>query len=227
MGLKSQSDGELLQKIESSLNYLGIRKIDKNIGQFFETNYNHFFSNSENSDIKYVSEDGFIICKDNSTFKLKMTPSYIYPDKICMELYNLDNKFIQSYVIEFLDSSANMIKIIERKHYNIQSNDNQKLKKRILSTIYLNSNKYYEKKLEVEVDSDDVYSTETNTWYPRLDDTFVKSYISLGEISKQQSSILYEKGDLDSTTPITEKEFKFLLNKNNSSKSFKKYKKCA
>lgn len=225
-GLNTGKDYDLFEKIKSSLKYLKINKLDGKISKFFESNYNYFFSQEETPFIKYVQEDGFIVCCNDSTFKLKLTPSYAYPDKICIELYNLNDNFIQGYLIEYLDSSANMVRITERKHYNINIDDNQKIKKRITSTIYLNCNKYFEKKTEVRMDKNDVCSQEISTWYPKLDDSYVKSFVSLGESFNQGSKIIYEKGDMNSSTQITEKEFKNIIYGNGSNSLLKKYEKC-
>lgn len=209
MKAEKKSKKQTIVNLKNALSYLHLDDIDKELSQFIETNYKFYFESLTNTNISYANANGFkIISTDNSEFKLTMIPDSVTPEKIIVELINLDGNSIQSYTVNYL--TDNKVKIINRSSLNtIDLSGNTRLQKKYVEKTYKNGKIYSEKRLDNYIsDTDNNCSRETRTFYPNLDDTYVKSQISIGmENSIYPTSVIYVKFDGKSVKAISQTEF--------------------
>lgn len=209
MKAEKKSKKQLIVKLKNALSYLHLEDIDKELSKFFETNYKFYFECLPNTYISYANENGFkLVNSNNSEFNLTMIPDSVNPEKIIVELINLEGDSIQSYTVKYLTNST--IKVIKR--CSLKTNDLngiERLQKKYEEKIYTNGKLYSEKRLDNYVsDTDNNCSRETTTYYSNLDDTYVKSQISIGmENSIFPTSIRYVKYDGKSVKSISPTEF--------------------
>ena len=209
MKAEKKNKRQMISKIKSAISYLKIDELDKELSKFIETNYKFYFECLTNTNISYANSNSFkITSMDNSEFKLTMIPDSVAPEKIIIELINLDGKSIQSYTINYL--SNNNVKLIKRS--SLMTNDlngNTRLQKKYIEKTFKNGKLYNEKKLDNYIgDTDNNCSRETITFYPNLDDAYVKSQISIGmDDSIYPTSIRYVKYDGKEVKLISQTEF--------------------
>jgi hypothetical protein len=219
---------QLVEQVMSSISYLHLEYIDSELNSFINNNFKFFFE-CMNADISYANTNGFkIINKDGSEYKITMIPDSVKPEKIIVELVNLNGNSIQSYTINYLTN--NVINVIKRT--SLKTNDlkgNERLQKSHIEKVYKNDKLYREKKLDNYVsDTDNNCSRETVTYYPNLDDTYVKSQISIGmDDSIYPTSIRYIKYDGKNVKSISPSEYRLSTNLLRKDKVLSICKKCA
>lgn len=209
MKAEKKDKRQMVSKLKSALSYLRLEEIDKELSKFINTNYNFYFECLTNTNISYVNSNGFkLVSMDNSEFKITMIPDSVTPEKIVIELTNLDGNSKQSYTINYL--SDNNIKVTKRTSLCTNDlNGNSKLQKKYIERTYKNGKLYTEKRLDNYIgDTDNNCSRETTIFYPNLNDTYVKSQISIGmENSIYPTSIRYLKYDGKDVKSISQSEF--------------------
>lgn len=219
---------QLVEQVMKSISYLHLNYIDNDLNNFINNNYK-FFIECINSDISYANGNGFkIVNKDNSEYRITMIPDSVKPEKIMVELINLNGNSIQNYTINYLTN--NVINIVKRT--SLKTNDlkgNERLQKSYIEKVYKNEKLYREKRLDNYVsDTDNNCSRETTTYYPNLDDAYVKSQISIGmDNSIYPTSIRCINFDGKNAKSISLSEFNSSTNLLKKDKVLSICKKCA
>lgn len=226
MKIEKHSKKDDLVKIDKYFTCLNIGKFDEEIVRFWQINFEHFINKINSRDVEFIKDSGFILNhKDNTTFKVVFTPTFVAPTKITLELTNLSGYLCQSIVIDFSDNYTNTVKITHNSCY---QSDNCIRRKKIDKT-YINMKKYYQKKVEYVVQRslthDNNYSKEITEIYPYLDNRYIRSTIFVGTNEEQNSKTTFEKYDGKNIKLITPLEFTFELEQEKN--KLKVLKKCA
>ncbi len=229
MKLEKRNKKEELIKMSESFAYLKINLLDNAVDQFWKTNLDHFIFKEKSTDIELIGDNGFILSNNNnSSFKVIFNPTIVSPRKISLVLTNLENHLSNSFVIDFMDSNRNMVRIIENACY--KSFKGNSIRRKKIDTVYINDKKYYQRKVECFVqdllDCENNYSQESIKIYPNLDDCYVKSDILVGTNDTETTTAKFEKYDGNIIKSITSYEFDEELKKKKANK-FKVLKKSA
>ena len=220
MSIKSlkEEKKELVEQVKKSLSYLHFEYLDKDLYTFINNNFNFYFE-CLNTDISYANANGY---------KITMIPDSVKPEKIIVELINLNGNSIQSYTVNYLVN--NVVNVIKRT--SLKTNDlngNNRVQKSRIEKVYKNEKLYVEKRFDNYIsDTDNNCSREIVTYYPNLDETYVKSQISIGmDDSIYPSSIRFVKYDGKTVKSISQSEYKCSTNLIKKDKVLSICKKCA
>lgn len=229
MKIGRRNKKEELIKMSESFDYLKISSLDKSVEQFWKNNFDHFIMKIKSTDIETIGDNGFIINNsNNSSFKIVFYPTIVAPRKISLELTNLDSHLRHSFVIDFLDSNVDMVKIVENACY--RSFNGNCIRRKKIDTIYISDKKYYQRKVECflqeSLDCENNYSKESIEFYPNLDSCYVKSDILVGTNDGETTTASFEKYDGKIKKSITSSEFAEELKRKKQAK-FKVLKKSA
>ena len=205
--------------IKNALTYLHLDSIDKQFSEFVEKNFDFFYVQTDKPSISFVNNNSFkLVREESSEFSVTFVPNCISPEKIMVELINLDGDSVLSYTINYIDEDT--LEIIRR--HSLRINDiysNKKTHKKYEKTRYVNSRIAYKRSIENIVceENDNSCSKEITIYYPNFDERYVKSQISIGmENSFYPTSVRYEKFDGKSVKSINETEFNNLKVKKHS-----------
>ena len=207
-----------VKNIKDALTYLNLGQIDNKFNNFVNINYDFFFEQTEKPDIKFVNENGFELSKaDNSRFSIEFVPNCISPKKIIVKLINLYGDSNQSYTVEYGEN--NVIKIIHRHNLKtIQYDMVEKLHNKYEESEYINSKLKYNKRIDNIVSTMNELSCtkETTTYYPHLDEEYVKSQISIGMTNSiYPTSVRCEKYNGEEVKSISLNEFNNIVRRKN------------
>lgn len=207
-----------VKNIKDALTYLNLGQIDNKFNNFVNINYDFFFEQTEKPDIKFVNENGFELSKaDNSRFSIEFVPNCISPKKIIVKLINLYGDSNQSYTVEYGEN--NVIKIIHRHNLKtIQYDMVEKLHNKYEESEYINSKLKYNKRIDNIVSTMNELSCtkETTTYYPHLDEEYVKSQISIGMANSiYPTSVRCEKYNGEEIKSISLNEFNNIVRRKN------------
>ncbi len=207
-----------VKNIKDALTYLNLGQIDNKFNNFVNINYDFFFEQTEKPDIKFVNENGFELSKaDNSRFSIEFVPNCISPKKIIVKLINLYGDSNQSYTVEYGEN--NVIKIIHRHNLKtIQYDMVEKLHNKYEESEYINSKLKYNKRIDNIVSTMNELSCtkETTTYYPHLDEEYVKSQISIGMTNSiYPTSVRCEKYNGEEIKSISLNEFNNIVRRKN------------
>ena len=134
---------EELIKMNESFAYLKINRLDNAVEQFWKTNFEQFILKIKSTDIELIDDNGFILNNnDNSSFKIIFDPIIVSPQKISLVLTNLEQHLSHSFVIDFIDSNTDMVKIVENACY--KSFNGNYIRRKKVDTTYINDKKYYQ-----------------------------------------------------------------------------------
>lgn len=225
MKFNNRNRKKSVRSIKDALTYLKIEQIDNKFKNFVNTNYKFFFEQAENPNITVIDENKFEICNgDNSCFGMEFVPNCISPKKIVVKLDSLYGNSKQSYTVQFCEND--IIKIIHRHNLKINQFDNsEKFHSKYAEFEYVNSKLRYNKEIDniVSTKSDVSCSKEITTYYPNLNEEYVKSQISIGMMnSVYPTSIRFEKYNGEDIKSISLNEFNNIINrKKNSNKILK------
>lgn len=220
---------EELIKMNESFAYLKINRLDNAVEQFWKTNFEQFILKIKSTDIELIDDNGFILNNnDNSSFKIIFDPIIVSPQKISLVLTNLEQHLSHSFVIDFIDSNTDMVKIVENACY--KSFNGNYIRRKKVDTTYINDKKYYQRKVECFVqdslDCENNYSEESIEIHPNLDNCYVRSNILVGTDDIKTTTAKFEKYDGNEKKSITSFEFEEELKRKKKTK-FKVLKKCA
>ena len=207
-----------VKNIKDALTYLNLGQIDNKLNNFVNVNYDFFFEQTEKPDIKFVNENRFELSKtDNSRFSIEFVPNCISPKKIIVKLINLYGDSNQSYTVEYGENDV--IKIIHRHNLKtIQYDMNEKLHNKYEESEYVNSKLKYNKRIDNIVSTMNELSCtkETTTYYPHLDEEYVKSQISIGMTNSiYPTSVRCEKYNGEEVKSISLNEFNNIVGRKN------------
>ena len=202
-------------KVMNVLKLLEIENIDNNVSNFLYSNYNYYNNNVK--DIIVKDNEFIIISNDNSMFKVALLPSCLKPTKIYMELVNMDNNFVQSYEIDYLEKEKNSVKITYKKYFNILNNQH----KTTMVTFYDNNRKTFVKKNDNFTSfnnlKDKSCSREIKRYYYNMDNNYVEQTISVGmDNSYFPTAIEYTKYDGKDIVKINHTDFTTLRYRKNN-----------
>ncbi len=229
MKMVKNNKKEKLLKISKSFTCLGISQFDNQLAKFWHINFNHFVKDINAKDIEFIEDKGFILNqKDNSSFKVIFNPNIVAPKKITLELTNLTGHLCQNFVIDFLDTNIDTVKITQNACFSSLSDNYIRRKK--IDTTYINAQKYSQRNVEYFVrgtlECENNYSKEMTIFYPYLDKRYIRSTIIVGVNEENSARPIFEKYDGQKIQPITSSEFADELKKDKKAK-FKVLKKVA
>lgn len=203
-----------LEKINTALENLDILSIDKFVSNFYTTNSSYYTKYA--CKIKVIPTKSYSISsKNKSKFNIEFIPSYISPTEIVMKLTNLDGNSSKKVNIKLGENT----KVIYSTIISDEINNMKKIHKARVETNYKNSKKSYKKTTELFINEKDCndYTKEETIYYSDLDDSYVKSIISIGTSnSLYPTSIKYYKGSNISEEQISDIEFKASIKDNNN-----------
>lgn len=207
-----------VKNIKDALTYLNLGQIDNKLNNFVNVNYDFFFEQTEKPNIKFANETGFELSKgDNSKFSIEFVPNCISPKKITVKLINLYGDSNQSYTVEYDENDA--VKIIHRHNLKtIQYDMVEKLHTKYEESEYINSKLKYNKRIDNIVSTMNELSCtkETTTYYPHLDEEYVKSQISIGMTNSiYPTSVRCEKYNGEEVKSISLNEFNNIVGRKN------------
>lgn len=202
-------------QIMNALELLDINSLDNEISNFIYSNFNYFINNTQDTILK--DNELVIISKDNGIFKVSLIPNCVAPTTVYIELVNMENNFVQSYEINYLEKEKNSVKVTYKKYLNVLNNQS----KTTMITFYDNNKKTFTKKNDSFTSLNNLKdrncSREIKRYYYNIDNKYVEQTISVGMPNSYfPTSIMYTKFDGKDKVRINQSEFSTLRYRKNN-----------